>query len=215
MSTVTKSPVSNQQLSLDPTTLQAHFLTRIMPRVERHANVYFRHIKCRNRKADKVAEAVAIAWGWFVRLADRGKDAAAFPSAIATFAARAVNSGRRLCGQERTKDVLSPLGQRRHGFSVSTLPDYETLTSNPLMDALVDNTVSPVPDQVAFRIDFPVWLSTLGNRNRQIAEDMAMGEKTQNLADKYRMSQSRISQLRSEFHRDWERFTSDGEAMAA
>jgi hypothetical protein len=195
--------------------LHDQFTNKILPAVERHANFYFRHVKCRQRRADLVAEAVDLAWAWFIRMAQRGKDATAFPFAVATFAARAVNSGRRLCGQEHSKDALSPLAQRRRGFSVSTLPEYETLSSNPLMDALVDNAVSPVPDQVAFRLDFPVWLAALGARNREIAQDMAAGERTQDLAKKYRVSQSRISQLRADFYHDWCRFAEESEIPAA
>ena len=37
------------------------------------------------------------------RLVKKGKDPTTFASAIATFAARAVNSGRRLCGMEKPK----------------------------------------------------------------------------------------------------------------
>jgi hypothetical protein len=148
MSTIRSSRACDQRPAVAPASLQAQFVERILPAVERHANFYFRHVKCRDRRADCVTEAVDLAWAWFLALTQRGKDATSFPSAIATFAARAVNSGRRLCGQEKTKDALSPLAQRRRGFTVSTLPQFETLSGNPLMDALTDNSVSPVPDQV-------------------------------------------------------------------
>ena len=49
-----------------------------------------------------------------------------------------------LCGQEAGKDCLSPTAQARHGFAVGRLPDCETLSSNPLSEALADNTRSPV-----------------------------------------------------------------------
>jgi hypothetical protein len=57
---------------------------------------------------------VALLWHWHLRLAQRGKDVTRFPSALASFAARAVRSGRRVYGQEKDKDVLSPLAQTRH-----------------------------------------------------------------------------------------------------
>ena len=37
---------------------------------------------------------------------------------------------------------------------------------NVFDDALAMNTVSPVPDQVSFRLDFPAWLATHAERNR-------------------------------------------------
>src|ERR1700676_332904 len=129
-----------------PDPLHVVFLT-ILPRIERHGDVYFRHVRNAGLKEEFIAEMVALAWKWCVRLAQQGKDVTRFPSAIATFAARAVRSGRRLCGQEKAKDVLSPPAQRRRGFTVQSLLDFSTLAGNPLEDALIDNTVTPVDEQ--------------------------------------------------------------------
>lgn len=193
--------------------LHRHFLA-ILPRIERHARIYFRHIKCHVRKEEAVAEAIALAWKWFVRLVRRGKDVSGFVSTLASFAAKAVRSGRRVCGMEKAKDVLSPRAQVRHGFTVSKLPDHSTLETNPLSEALQDNRRSPVPEQVAFRLDFPSWLRRFSVRDRRIIRDMAMSERTFELADRYGLSPGRISQLRRLYCDDWLRFTSD-EAVAA
>jgi hypothetical protein len=61
-------------------------------------------------------------WRWFVRLVEQGKDPLSFPIALASYAARAVKCGRRLCGQPKGKDALSFLAQQRHGFGVEPLP---------------------------------------------------------------------------------------------
>lgn len=185
--------------------LQHAFLT-LLPRIHRHASVAFRDIRCPDRKEELTAEAVALSWRWFVRLAERGKDAATFPSTLATFACRAARSGRRLCGQDKAKDVLSPSAQRRHHFSVSKLPDFSTLSVNPLGDALRDNTVTPPDEQAAFRLDFPAWLALLGERKRQIAEALMLGERTSYVAHKYGCSQGRVSQLRGELRQSWALF---------
>ena len=192
----------------NPEALQARFLL-LLPRIERHGRVYFRHLKCPHRQEDAIQEMIALAWNWFQRLALRGKDAIGFPSALASFAARAVRCGGRLVAQEKSRDVLSPLAQQRHHFAVAKLPDFSTLSDNPLAEALVDNTVSPVPEQVAFRLDFPAWLQSLSERNRALAADMALGHRTQELARTYVISQARISQLRRYFEQDWSRFCGD------
>jgi DNA-directed RNA polymerase specialized sigma24 family protein len=188
-----------------PEQLHARFLA-LLPRIELHARIYFGHVKCPQRKEDCVQEAVAIAWKWFVRLAERGKDATAFVSALATLAARAVRSGRRVCGQERAKDVLSPLAQRRHGFVVEKLPDYSTLSGTPAEEALRDNTRSEVPAQVAFRLDFPAWRTTLTDRDRRMADDLMVGERTQDVARRFGISPARVSQKRREFQDAWAAF---------
>src|SRR5215469_10328327 len=102
--------------------LQTVFVAIVLPRVLSHGRVYFRGIKCPHRKEDVIQEMIGLTWKWHLRLAEKGKDATDFPTALATYAARAVRSGRRLCGQERTKDVLSHLAQQRRGFSVGKLP---------------------------------------------------------------------------------------------
>jgi hypothetical protein len=111
-----------------------------------------------------------------------------------------------VCGQEKDRDALSPLAQMRRCFVVGTLPAFSTLAGNPLEDALQDNTQTPPDEQACFRLDFPAWLGRLGARNRRIAEDMALGHRTQYLSRAYGVSPGRVSQLRREFHDDWERF---------
>ena len=63
-----------------PEASQSHFL-EILPRVETHARIHFRHLRCPGRRDDAVAETVAVAWKWFLRAAERGKDVAGFASA--------------------------------------------------------------------------------------------------------------------------------------
>jgi len=180
-----------------------------MPRLVRHGRCYFRHVQCRHRKADLVSELVALCWKWWLRLVERGKDPRSFVSTIASFAAKAVRCGRRVCSQERAKDVLSPTAQQRHHFSVSKLPDFSTESSNPLAEALSNNTQTPPDEAAIFRIDFPRWRSNHSRRNQRLIDDMMVGDRTKELARKHRISPARVSQLRREFHDDWQLFTGD------
>lgn len=188
--------------------IQADFLAAL-PRIDNHARLYFRNVPCRHRKADLISEVVALCWKWWLRLVEQRKNPRAFVSVLATFAAKAVRSGRRVCSQLKAKDVLSERAQQRHGFSVGKLPDFSTLNTNPLAEALTDNTVSPVIDQVQFRCDFPAWLTTHTHRNRHLIHEMAMNARTTDLASRFHLSPARISQLRRRFHDDWQRFTDD------
>lgn len=146
----------------------------------------------------------------------------AFQFLVINNKAAAVKSGRRVCGQEKSKDVLSPFAQQKHGFAVEYLPSstvhpheqiYSTVGGQHLMDAyeerLHDNTVTPPDEAAAFRIDWPAWLLTRTERDHEIIEQMGRNERTQNLARKFGISPSRISQLRRAFHDDWLTFTDD------
>jgi hypothetical protein len=198
--------------------LHVRFLA-LVPQIETHAQICFRGIRCPVTREDRVQECIALGWKWFLRLAEQGKDVFAFPMAFAALVARTVRCGRRLCGQERARDVLSPLAQQRHAFRVGSLPTstcsshvqlYATPNGQALLDAfeerLRDDARSPVPDQAAFRIDFPAWLRTLTGRERRLARAMAQGERTTDLSKQFELSPGRISQLRRAFRDAWERF---------
>src|SRR5215471_4075176 len=101
--------------------LHATFL-RIAPRIELHGRVCFRGLKCPDTRADYICEMLGLAWRWFLRLIELGKNPLEFPTAIADFAARAVKAGRLLCGKHKGKDVMNPIAQRRHDFVVEPLP---------------------------------------------------------------------------------------------
>src|SRR5262245_2281823 len=103
-----------------PAHLHPAFLV-LLPKIETHARIYFRGIPS-ERKADLIAETVGVACKWYVRLREQGKDPAAFPVAFTTLAAKAVACGRRVNSQEKARDAMSPVAQRRHGFKVEALP---------------------------------------------------------------------------------------------
>jgi len=194
----------------------------LLPKLQTHAKIYFRHVRCPAARAERVAETVALAWKWLVRLHEKGKDVDQFPMVFIYLVARAVKSGRRLCGQEKARDAMSPLAQQRHNFVVESLPSstpcsYDNLYARPhgqqrqdaFEERLCDNTVTPVPDQAQFRIDFPAWLQTLTGRERRLIHAMARNERTTDLSKEFELSQGRISQLRKEFHQGWTRFIAD------
>jgi hypothetical protein len=202
--------------------LHASFLA-ILPRIERHGRIYFRHLSP-HRRADAVQEMRALGWKWLLQLHEHGKDPACFLKAFTTYLARAVNSGRRLAGRAKAKDVLNPHAQRRHGFQVEHLPTFlrsshEHLYSSPLgqelQDALeerlCDNTITPVVDQVMFRLDFIAWLRTLTPRERRIVRAMMRNERTTDLSKKFEVSAGRISQMRRELQVSWCRFCGDAD----
>jgi len=201
---------------------------RIVPRIELHGCVCFRGPKCPDTRQDCICEMLALAWRWFLRLITQGKDPLAFPTALATFAARAVKAGRRLCGKHKGKDVMNPLAQRRHDFVVEPLPastcrSHEDRYANPhgqqaqdsFEERLRDNTQTPVPEQVVFRLDFPLWVCSRSERDRRIIDDLLLGERTLDVANKHGLSPGRVSQLRREFLVSWQLFSGDREPERA
>jgi hypothetical protein len=93
----------------------------LLPRIELHGSIYFRHLRCPQSLEDAIQEMRSLAWKWLVRLTKKGRDVNDFPVTFVHFLARAVASGRRLNGMEEARDVLNPATQKRHGFRVESL----------------------------------------------------------------------------------------------
>lgn len=210
--------MSNTKQPQAPTHLQDAFL-ELVSRIETHGHIFFRHMRCSHKKADAIQEMQSLGWMWFLRLAQRGKDVNQFVTVFVTLLARAVNNGRRLAGMNKAKDAMNEKAQRRHGFKVESLPSsprtsHENLHANPhgqetqdaLEEILQDNTQTPVPEQVAFRQDFPAWRLTRSERDRRLVDDLMVGERTQDVAARYGLTQGRVSQLRRDFLKDWRWF---------
>jgi hypothetical protein len=184
----------------------AAFLEKVLPAVRAIAGVRLRHVPCPDARADAVSEAVAISWSWYLRLKARGKDPAAFPVSFAVLAVKAVAAGRRLTGQDRANDILSPACRWRRGYRLISLPAGTPEPGTELSDALAENTRSSVPTQVQFRIDFFDWLRQLPARRRRIADRLLAGHRTQDVAREAGVTAARVSQVRAELRRDYVRF---------
>lgn len=188
-----------------PDPLHTGFMA-FVPRIERRARLAFRNLHCRATLDDAIAEAVALVWCWFIRLMQRGKDPTRFILRLATYATWRGRTHRRLCGQERAKDIMSPVAQARYRFVVGLLPVGSSLSGNIYDEALRDNTQTPPAEQAAFRLDFPQWRKRRCERDRRILDDLMLGERTQDVARRYGLSEARISQLRRDLRDDWAAF---------
>ena len=65
---------------------------------------------------------------------------------------------------------------------------------------------TPIPDTVAFRVDFPRFLATLNDRRRDMSLDLAAGMGTGEVAAKYGVSPGAVSQWRTQFRALWAEF---------
>lgn len=179
---------------------------QLLPTIQSVVRTSLRLIRCSDRKEDLLCEAVAISWKWYRRLVGRGRDPAEFIVTFARLAARAVLNGRRLAGQVRARDAYSRMSYRKGGFNPQHVSPRLLCIGTPFAEALADNTQSPVPQQVQFRCDFPAWRNFLPLRKQQIIALLALGHRTKDVADAMRITPARVSQMRSEFQRDYLQF---------
>ena len=175
---------------------------QFLPAIERYAGRAFTTLREQERE-EAVAEVVANAFAAFQRLARRGKLDVAYPGALARFAVAQVRAGRRVGNKPNVRDVFSFLVQRRNGFRVES---WQLVKTDFWLAAVTDNTVTEVPDQVAFRIDFPAWLAGLKRRDRELIEFLSLGHGTSDAAQRFRLTAARISQLRARLKASWQAF---------
>jgi hypothetical protein len=196
-----------QSESSDPTAVrqawQAGFLA-FLPAIQRHARVAFSHLDAEARE-EAVQEVVVYALVTYLRLAELNKLELAYPAVLARFGVARVKHGRQMATRLNTNDMLSPYAQRRKGFRVGRLDHFDSEEAQ-WKEVLVEDRRTPVPDQAAFRIDFPAWLESQPLRKRRIAEALALGHSTGKVAKRFSVSPGRVSQLRRELDRSWHQF---------
>ncbi len=176
-----------------------------LPRVLACANYAFRTVRCHDTRSDLIAEVLALAWSHFVSLTRRRRNPETFVTVLAMRCSQAVRSGRRLVRCDSARDVLSPVAAVRHAFAVERIGSVTSL-GDELTEALADNTRSRVPDQAAFRLDFPAWRSLFRRRDRRVLDALMAGGRTSEVAARFNLSPARVSQLRRAFELSWGAF---------
>lgn len=181
-----------------------------MPAIVTHARISFRDLDADARE-EATQNAICNACQAVARLADLDKLDLVYPSILARYAVAQTKDGRIVGGHLNCKDVSSPYCQRLKGVVIEQLDT----TDESWQEILVEDRNATPADLAASRIDFPAWLDTLSRRDRKIALKLAEGERTRDVARRYKVSQGRISQLRSELKVAWEKFTGDEGSGAA
>lgn len=183
----------------------------MLPRLTAYLRSAFGRFEPEQRE-DALQETVASAFVAFARLCERNRSRFGVPRSLARYAVAHWFAGRRVGSSLNGNDVLSAYAQRRHQLRVEHL-DPEEESGDAWRASLIADRQTPVPDQVWFRIDFPVWLAQLSSRNRQIATALAQGHTTHEVSQRFLLSPGRVSQLRREFCDSWRQFHGDLDSL--
>jgi hypothetical protein len=191
---------------------------RLLPRIRTHVSYALRSVAGPDVRDELAAEAVALAWKHFAALAARGRHPEAFASTLARRCAQAARAGRRLSGSERARDALSAVARARHRVVLVRLaarvpargrdgccPGAEVVAAGLLVDPK-----ARVPEQAAFRLDFPLWRAALPASHRAAADLLAGGDGTAEAAARLGVTAARVSQLRRALHDSWLAFHGEG-----
>lgn len=188
----------------------ARFLV-MLPVIRESARIAFMNFNPDSRE-EAIEEVIANAFVAYARLVELGKSNLAYASALARFGIAQVRQGRQVGNELNSKDILSRYAQQKRGFRVGRL-DHQNEETGEWKEACIEDSQTPVPDQAAFRIDFPAWLGLHPRRDQQIAEALAIGERTKDVANKFGVSPGRVSQLRRELYDSWREFHGEKTSM--
>lgn len=173
----------------------------MLPGIWRYVRSAFRNLRGDHRE-EAMQCAVVIAFLLFVRLARQGRVHLAFPTALARFAIARVRDGRHVGSPLNVQDVMSAYARQRKAITVDSIEKFD----DTWRETVLEDHQTPVPDQAAFRIDFPDWLSQLNERDRCVAVALADGETTAEVARQLTITAGRVSQLRRKLESSWVSF---------
>lgn len=159
----------------------------VLPVVRRRANAKFVND---NDRPTKVADAVSEAW-YLLQTAPVGATA----QSLAYYAVRRVKSGRQFSQSSRSVTGPNPrrvVKAQRQEFNAAELSRE---SDNPA-------------ELAALRIDFPTWFnSQLNERKQAICEAFLQGDSTAELAERFGVTASAISQTRRWLVENWLAYT--------
>jgi hypothetical protein len=179
---------------------------QLLPAIREQAEYAFRRVPIDARE-DLILEVVAAAYGMFVSLCRRGKTALVYPTPLAKYAIRHVREGRRIGSRCNSLDITSPCACAAKRVTIERLD--RSNRRGEWREVLVEDRTAGPAEIVMTRLDFASWLSTLSNRDRQLAEKLVLGETTGRVARRFRISAARVSQLRRELCANWHRFVGE------
>jgi len=177
-------------------TVQDVFVQRL-PALQRMAKISFRHLPP-EAKQESITNAVALAWKGFHALHRKGRaEEPGILDSVMRYSIRQTRAGRTPQGCPRKRDTLAP-----RWVGPTRLDDFDP-------EGFVSRSTS-IPDAVIFRVDVAEgFFSTLSDRQRKIAVDLAGGMSTSECAAKHNLSAGRISQFRKEFKALFDAFFAD------
>jgi transposase-like protein len=189
---------------------QQRFL-QLLPRIRSQAQSRFRHFPPEARE-EATAEVIASALVSYGRLVALGQEDRAFATTLVRYAVAQFRAGRRVGSRMNVRDLTSDLCRQTNGVSVEQLDHFDK-PADEWQEIVVEDKHSGPAEVAMLRIDFSTWLEMLPERTRHVAETLATGEATSQVARMFGCSASRISQHRRELRDGWLAFT--GEVVPA
>ena len=203
------APVQAKRSQLVGPQHQEQFL-EMLPQIRSQACRAFRRLR-RELQEDLIQEVIANAFCAFVSLVRRGRANVAYATPLANFAIRQAIAGRRVGSRSRIHDVTSPFACAVRVNQVERLDGEH----GEWRAALVEDRRATPAEIAAARIDVAAWFCAMSESHRRIAQALAIGDTTSDVARQFGLSAARVSQMRRLLKASWEAFQGEVERCTA
>ena len=128
-----------------------------------------------------------------------------YPTVLARYAVAQIHDGRKVGGKLNVRDVSSNYAQRRKGFHVERLDQFDD-EENQWQEILVEDRNAGPADVATTKIDFTEWLKSFPARLRRITKLLATGEKTNIVAETVRSFSGKNQPVEKRAGQAWKKF---------
>jgi hypothetical protein len=183
-------------------TLRREFLA-LLPELKHRLRLTFRHLRAEAR-GEIVSEGIAIAFA--IWLSARRRHRPINIISLSRYAAATVGCGRRLAGT-RSTDVLSECARCKGRVpTVYYLGAGDLMLQGHHLDPILRDRWShwPVPDRVAFKLDFGDYVSRQPQRTRRIIDLLAQGYRRCEAATLLGVSSAAVTQRMDRAWQAWQ-----------
>jgi hypothetical protein len=184
---------------------------QLLPAIRRQADFLLQSFDDETRE-DATAEILAHTVVAYRNLWIRGRANRAFAAPLTRFAMAAYFAGRRTGTKINSRDAYAVAANKKSSPRRISLHAPNRHCGSLVMELLDRSAQScrwSILDQVAFRLDFGEWLTSLSVRNRDLVAHLAVGYTTLEVSDLFGVTAGRVSQLRRELEASWQEFVGD------
>lgn len=168
-----------------------------LPWMQRATNYRFRHLDG-DRRQEAVQNTLTLAWKAFRRLDEEGRADIRLLNSVLRYSIQQTTAGRKIQGTnyKKAKDAIEY--GKRGKVQFEPMP----------LDSFVGKS-TPIPDAVSFRVDVPMFLASLTERQQAMAEELMFGKGTAEVAKKFGVTAGAVSQFRARFKQLYDEFFED------
>ena len=155
------------------------------------------------QRDESVVDAMTAAYLIFRGLREQGRTIVTNSKGLANNACRAVRNGKPMGLGSAPSDALDPTARRKGRVCVESL---DVPVSGGWIDLAIETKKFGPAETAPLCLDFSDWFTRQSPRHRRMMNCLAKGDRADEVARRFKVSQGRVSQLRRRWAGNWREF---------